>query len=185
MRIIFRLGTVDLEQYATLSNKAKPTGKLNRGKEPKHMGRPSSYSPEIAAEICSQLAEGKSLIKVCEDARFPSDATIRSWALDDKEGFSSQYTRAREIGYLVKADEITEIADTETDAAKAKNRIDARKWMLSKMLPKIYGDKLELEHKGSMNIERIILTAPSLPPANRPALLPAFSDGDVIDAETD
>ncbi len=147
-------------------------------------GRPSSYTPEIAKEICEQLMQGKSLIKVCEDPRFPSDYTVRSWALDDKEGFSSQYTRAREIGYLVKADEITEIADTETDAAKAKNRIDARKWMLSKMLPKIYGDKLDVDVK-TTHIERIILTAPPLPPANRPALLPAFSDADVIDAETD
>lgn len=72
--------------------------------------------------------------------------------------------RARELGYLRMADEILEIADdnasdTRTDEDgnefvnhdvinRARLRVDTRKWMLSKCLPKIFGDKpLELTGK--------------------------------------
>lgn len=42
------------------------------------------------------------------------------------------------------ADEIIEIADTESDAQRAKNRVDARKWLAAKMRPSVYGERLEL-----------------------------------------
>lgn len=74
------------------------------------------------------------------------------------------------------ADEIIEISDdssgdvivddegnTRTDAervARSRLRVDTRKWMLSKMLPKIYGDKIETTHKGEVTfnkVERVIV----------------------------
>jgi hypothetical protein len=39
---------------------------------------------------------------------------------------------------------IVEIADTEPDAATARTRIDARKWVASKLLPKVYGDQVNV-----------------------------------------
>jgi hypothetical protein len=70
-------------------------------------------------------------------------------------------SRAREIGYFILADEIMEIADDATNdyttrakeegaevvvnhdhISRSKLRVDTRKWMLSKMLPKVYGDKV-------------------------------------------
>jgi hypothetical protein len=35
--------------------------------------------------------------------------------------------------------------------------VDTRKWMLSKVLPKIYGDRVEHEHKGGITVQ---LTGP-------------------------
>lgn len=126
------------------------------------MGRQSTFTPEIAAFICKQLADGKSLRETCEGDGMPSEATVRSWALDDIQGFAAQYARAREIGYERLADEILRIADTPEVGIKTTTkasgvetvegdmiehrrlRVDARKWMLAKMLPKKYGEKLEL-----------------------------------------
>lgn len=96
----------------------------------------------------------------------PSEATVRAWALDDVEGFAAHYTRARELGYECLADDILEISDdgkndTYTDddgnvrtdqdvIARSRLRVDSRKWMLAKMLPKRYGEKLDLNHSGSI-----------------------------------
>src|SRR5262245_55391125 len=74
-------------------------------------GRPTEYTPGLAAEICRRLAEGETLRAICRDIGMPAESTVRAWAVDDRDGFSAQYTRAREIGYLGMADEVLEIAD--------------------------------------------------------------------------
>jgi hypothetical protein len=72
--------------------------------------------------------------------------------------------RARQIGFTLIADEILEISDAAKGdfiedenggktvdheaIARARLRVDSRKWMLSKMLPKIYGDKVVNEVVG-------------------------------------
>lgn len=125
-------------------------------------GRPSIYSPELADEICRRIAKGETVRAIGRDDGMPEEATIRGWALDNKEGFFAQYTRAVQIRAGVWAEEIMEIADdgrndtyiddngnerTDTDVvARSRLRVDTRKWMLSKVLPKIYGDKVDLNH---------------------------------------
>ena len=78
----------------------------------------------------------------------PADSTVRLWVLDNVQGFAEQYARARLVGYHTMADELIEIADNpETGAAAVKRdrlKVDTRKWLLSKALPKIYGDKVDL-----------------------------------------
>jgi hypothetical protein len=95
----------------------------------------------------------------------PPESTVRLWALDDREGFAAQYARAREIGYHAMADDLIEIADDGRNDWMDRNadgndgwtangehlqrsrlRVDTRKWMLSKALPKVYGDKLDMTH---------------------------------------
>ena len=79
----------------------------------------------------------------------PDERTVRRWALE-REDFSPQYARAREIGYRAMEDGILEIADDkEGDVQRARLQIDARKWLMSKALPKVYGDKVALEHTGA------------------------------------
>lgn len=124
------------------------------------------YSQETADRICKGLAEGESLRAVCRDAGV-AHSSVFEWLARQPE-FADQYAQAREVGYRLMAEEIIEISDDagadvitdkdgnqRTDAervARSKLRVDSRKWMLSKMLPKLYGDKLDVEHKGSVNI---------------------------------
>lgn len=119
----------------------------------------------IMADVCDRLSAGGSLQGACreiEDAKFQ---TILDWVEKYPE-LASQYAQARARGYQLLSDEIIAISDeTEVEAryqnedvklvldatAVARNRlrIDTRKWMLSKMLPKVYGDKVTQEHTGA------------------------------------
>ncbi len=150
------------------------------------MSGKSTYTPEQAQAICEELASGKSLRQICSEDGFPTVQCVMKW-LAQQPAFVEQYARAREQQTETWANEINDIADAATpeDFQVAKLRVDTRKWLLSKLAPKKYGDRLDVTGAVGLNIERIILTAPPLPPMNRPALLPAFSDGDVIDAETE
>jgi hypothetical protein len=94
----------------------------------------------------------------------PSKWTVLEWLAKDDE-FAAQYTRARELQAELYLDEIIAISDdsvldTEIDpetgaertnhevVARAKLRVDTRKWAMSKMAPKKYGDKIQNEHTG-------------------------------------
>lgn len=118
-----------------------------------------AYSQAVADEICAKLSAGMSLRAICREAGMPAESTVRLWVVDDVQGFAAQYARARDVGYESMAEEIIEISDdlsgdviltengSRMDAefvARSKLRVDARKWLLSKMLPKKYGDKLAI-----------------------------------------
>ena len=127
------------------------------------MGRPSIYSQQIAAEICTRIAQGESLRSICRDDAMPSMASVFLW-LAQKPDFSEQYARAREEQAEVHADAIVAIADETPDVEEVrdregnvldlkmhsayvqwqKNRIDARKWVAAKLKPKKYGDRVAL-----------------------------------------
>lgn len=79
----------------------------------------------------------------------PSEAAVRRWVVEDYEGFAAQYTRARDIGLDCVADEVFEIADDGSDHQRDRLRFDARRWYLSKLAPKRYGDKITQEHTGA------------------------------------
>ena len=122
------------------------------------------FTEEAGDAICALLAEGLSLRKSAK-AIGVSAATVLNW-VDANAAFNEQYTCARARGYQLLADEILEIADSskrdldeegkpDSEAvARDRLRVDSRKWMLSKMLPKVYGDKLDLNHSGRIATQR-------------------------------
>jgi len=113
-------------------------------------GRPTLYTPEIAKEVCDRLSEGESLRSICKDEHLPSDGAIRLWAREDREGFSAQYAEARYLQALFWSDQILDIADDkDEDYQRSRLRVDTRKWLLSKVLPKVYGDKTQHEVTGA------------------------------------
>jgi hypothetical protein len=115
------------------------------------MGRTSEYTQETADSICEQIADGRSLRSICADAGMPDKATVFRW-LAAHETFRDQYARARESQADSLFDDILEIADTAEDAQLARLRVDARKWMAGKLKPKVYGDKIGLDHSGSITV---------------------------------
>lgn len=118
-------------------------------------GRPSSYTDAIAHKICERMSEGESLRKVCSDPKMPSMSMVFRWlANEDNAEFRDQYARAREAQADKYADELVDIADEgkSEDANIIRLRMDARKWAASKLAPKKYGERLDLNHGGSVNI---------------------------------
>lgn len=82
----------------------------------------------------------------------PNRQTILNW-LNDKAEFVGQYARAREDQAESHADRIIEIADNpDIDANHKRIMVDARKWVASKLKPKRYGDKLDLDHSGNVGL---------------------------------
>ncbi|EBF9036314.1 DNA packaging protein [Salmonella enterica] len=135
--------------------------------EEKKIGRPSDYTEELAEIICLRLAEGESLRSVCRDDGMPSKQAVLRW-LARNESFRAQYVRAKEEGAEAIAEELFDIADDGTNdwmekldkdgeaigyqlngehVQRSKLRIDTRKWYLSKIMPKKYGDRIQHEQK--------------------------------------
>jgi hypothetical protein len=146
------------------------------------MGRPSDYSPEVTAAICDRLAKGESLRKICEDDDQPDKSTVMRWLASHDE-FRDQYARAREAQADYWAEEIIDISDdgsrdvvvvdgvekTNQDViARSRLRVDTRKWLMARMAPKKYGDKVTTEVSGPdggeirqvTRIERVIIRPP-------------------------
>jgi hypothetical protein len=120
------------------------TAKTTKGQR----GRPSDYTPELALSICEKLASGLSLRVICSPDDMPAESTVRLWVIEDREGFSAQYTRSRDIGLDCRADRIEEKIESEGDTQRARLLFDHERWYLSKMAPKRYGDRITQEHTG-------------------------------------
>ncbi len=109
-------------------------------------------TPKNKARVLKLISEGKSVREICRQDEKPSLFTVYSWIHEDKD-FAEQYARATELRAENMFDEITEIADnTKGEANRDRLRVDARKWVLSKMQPKKYGEKLDIEHGGSVTV---------------------------------
>lgn len=89
------------------------------------------------------MAAGESLRAICETDGMPTEGAVRQWALKDVEGFSTQYATAVQTRAMRWAEEVLTIADEKKgEVNRDRLRVDTRKWLLSKVLPKVYGDKI-------------------------------------------
>jgi len=116
---------------------------------------------EKAQAIVAEIADtGKSLRSVCESNEV-KPSTFLLWVSNDS-ALAEQYARAMQVRADTHFSEIVEISDKQeigtVETAKEwgteiktadmvehrKLRIDARKWVIARMNPRKYGDKLEL-----------------------------------------
>lgn len=75
-------------------------------------------------------------------------------------GRISTYARAREsLADSLAEQVITEADNTVTDPSRAANRMKARQFLASKLKPKVYGDKLDVDIKGTLDVGAAILAA--------------------------
>ncbi len=131
-------------------------------------GRPSEYTQDLADRLCEQLAEGVSMHRACEPDDMPSKRSVFRWLRTDEE-FRHQYENAKAEAADFLAEEMIEIADDGTNdwmekenkdgstyevvnsehIQRSRLRIDARKWIASKLKPKKYGDKTSTEITGA------------------------------------
>jgi hypothetical protein len=122
----------------------------------------AAHTAATRSKVLERLALGESLKGICADDDMPDRATVWRW-IDSDADFKARYDEARQRGLDALADELILIADSplmgETTTTKADGgvevtrkdmlehrrlQIDARKWTLSKLAPKKYGDKLAL-----------------------------------------
>jgi hypothetical protein len=73
----------------------------------------------------------------------PPKATVRGWHLRDVEGFATRYARARESQIESWSDEIVAISNERgSEPNDRRVRIDTKRWLMSKIVPKRYGDRV-------------------------------------------
>ena len=116
-----------------------------------------TYSPEIADEFCALIAEGKSMRQITEQPGMPSRRAVLYW-LGRYPDFREKYECAVMLLAEFWAHEIIEIADDSSGdyvitedgrpvidheaINRARLKVDSRKWLLSKILPKRFGDRV-------------------------------------------
>lgn len=133
------------------------------------MGRPVYWKGKVKENaiesILLRIANGESCRSILDGADrkvFPSHVTFCEWLNNDRE-LTKQYARAVADRADLIFEEILTIADSyEKDVTIVNGKevvnhniinrhrlmIDTRKWMLSKMMPKKYGDKLDVTSAG-------------------------------------
>ena len=108
---------------------------------------------ELIGLVLSGMRGGLSAFKACEAAGL-SQSTFNLWVNEDAE-LAAEYARAREDLIDRMANEVLELSDVDVGlqpdgkrdwaaVQKHKLQVDTRKWLLSKLAPKKFGDKLEL-----------------------------------------
>lgn len=143
-------------------------------------GAPTIFDQAIANKICEQIATtSKSLKTICKQEGMPSVRTVLNWLFEgnkedarpELKAFLRQYAYSKEEQADFLAEEIIEIADDGSNdlmtiqkgdmsyevenkevTNRSRLRVDARKWIASKLKPKKYGDKLDLGSEGGLNI---------------------------------
>jgi len=111
-------------------------------------GRPSLYTPEVAAIIWHRLAEAESLASICRGPGMPSKSAMLSWVRHRPE-FRRQYDQARVLATHTVGDDVLAIAEnvqnTPGAIKEARRLIDAKKWHLARMAPKRRGPRPVVE----------------------------------------
>jgi hypothetical protein len=69
------------------------------------------YSASVAERICDELTSGKTLREVCRGDKMPTEAAVRQWVRDDRDGFKQRYDTARELGCDALNDKLLELTD--------------------------------------------------------------------------
>lgn len=112
---------------------------------------------ELEQKILDALMVGKSMRNIALMPDMPSRTTMLRW-LATNQDFSAKCARAREIQADEMDDRILEAAEScdEGNYQSTKVKISAYQWRASKLAPKKYGDKQEIEHTGKVTLENIV-----------------------------
>ncbi len=142
----------------------------SRTKTKKKTGRPTKYTPTLAESILERLSSGESLTSICAAEEMPKRTTVVGWQGQHDE-FATSYARAR-IAYADAIfDEAIEIADDSSgdrttrtkngeqvrvvdheNIQRARLRVETRMKAAAKINPAKYGDKLDLNMSGELNV---------------------------------
>lgn len=164
-----------------LKELAKPPAKVQKGRAKiaaPRVAKIPKQSPAVQkldtigiVAICEKVAEAEVYEAIAAQYGV-SRYALMVWLRDHE----TEYARAREERAHKLADDLMGIADeidveakyeggnvtldlSSTAIARNRLRVDTRKWLASKMLPKIYGDRIEMEHSGSIDLASGILNA--------------------------
>jgi hypothetical protein len=177
------------ERYQEMKRQAEEAERQYAEAQARKPRKPSVYySDAIADIIIERLERGEPLRVICSTEDMPDQAAVYKWAAEMPDTFGQRYVRARELGYLKMADELDDLADgSELGERRFESgvvqrhrlQVDTRRWILSKMLPKVFGDKIDVTSDN-----KPIQALPDLELARRAMhWITSLKSQDVVDAE--
>jgi len=100
---------------------------------------------ELTDQICQELMNGQPLTRICSKKELPSLATINRW-IAKHPSFAKQITNARRVGTQYYLDKMIEELETMSakDVGIVREKLHHYRWLASKLLPSLYGDKQEI-----------------------------------------
>lgn len=132
--------------------------RVNRGK----------YTPQLAQKLCQRIMMGESLTQICKDPKFPSKMVVCKWlSLPAYAEFREAYYHARRVQAEFLVDQVFDIVNDTTDdwietynkkgepngfkpnneaIQRSKLKADTIKWYAGKMIPRIYGEHIDVTH---------------------------------------
>jgi terminase small subunit-like protein len=145
----------DRDGFAQRYRRAREIGNLRKAAV--------SYTAETADRILDELMSGRPLGEICDAPDMPAASSVRRWITEDREGFAARYRQAIEIGCHTIAHQTLSIVDDRRNdwivqqredgttekildperVNRARLRVQARHWLVSKLLPKKFGDRPE------------------------------------------
>lgn len=131
--------------------------------KPKHAGgRPSSYTPQIAQQICDGISSGKTIFDIIKKPGMPSKTTLLRWLSDpDNDEFRALHMRARQSQAWIHADLMWTIAKhaNPKDAHAVRLRVDTLKWRCERFNRAAFGDVKQVNVSGSVDHKHSVLIA--------------------------
>jgi terminase small subunit-like protein len=107
------------------------------------------YTPEVVDEYCRRLADGELAIEISQLDGMPSTSTIWRWQ-EEHDGFRETYARARRLQAYACAEKAVQSGRNATaaDAAAARVRFDADRWLAARLDPSNWADRTVQEVVG-------------------------------------
>ena len=144
----------------------------------KFNGPHSSYNEEVGDHVCAAIVEGATLREIAEELNI-NRCTILSW-VHQNEDFAKKYRIARQMQAECLVDDIMTIANDGTNdymeretktggtemvinsehIQRSRLRIDSIKWVAGKFAPRVYGDRVDVNHTGGVTATLLIVDGP-------------------------
>ena len=103
---------------------------------------------EIQERLVAEIQTGRSLRQVCGDEGMPDIRTVTRWLVADAD-FAHKYARARMAQADVLFDRMEAVEEQVSagtmDSHAARVVLDSMRWRASKLAPKVYGDRLDVQ----------------------------------------
>ena len=108
----------------------------------------------ITDQICQELMSGKPLTSICRNKDLPSLSTVHRW-IDKHPSFAKQILQARRVGTQYYLDKMIEELETVSakDVGIVREKLHHYRWLASKLLPSLYGDKQEVIQDTKITIQ--------------------------------
>ncbi len=154
---------------------------------------PETYPPDVLDIICQRVLSGERLMAICKQDRMPKEATVMRW-LNEDENFRNRFLDCQRIRALLDTELMQSIADGDTkvsiekvvvnndgkeetvsvevpeDVQRSALRVKTIQWRAAKLLPKVFGDKIQQEHTLTGDLAELLKSASNaghkLPEAN-------------------